>query len=76
MTARWHGVGFALAALGLLAALVLPLSSETAPGLLARSMLLTAVLAAAALLALAAVFVPRRFPDRFRRPDRVASAAP
>jgi NitT/TauT family transport system permease protein len=60
MTARWHGVGFALAALGLLAGLTLPLSNEAAAGFVARPMLLTAVVAAAALLALAAFLVSRQ----------------
>jgi NitT/TauT family transport system permease protein len=59
MTARWHQAGFVLATIGLLAGLLLPLSSESAPGLLFRPMLLTAVLIAAALLSLAALFLAR-----------------
>jgi NitT/TauT family transport system permease protein len=55
MTARWYLTGFALAALGLLAGLVLPLSSEPASGLLARPALLTAVLATALMFMLAAL---------------------
>ena len=50
---RAQTTGFWLSALGALAALALPLSSETVPGLTARPALLAAVLAAAALFALA-----------------------
>jgi len=53
MIARWHAAGFWLAALGLVAALALPLSSEKAAALTARPQLLAAVLAAALLFALA-----------------------
>jgi NitT/TauT family transport system permease protein len=55
MTERWSWAGFAVAALGLLAGLVLPISSEPAPGLLARPALLIAVLAAALLLMVASL---------------------
>jgi NitT/TauT family transport system permease protein len=55
MTARWYTAGFALAALGLLAGIVLPLSGEPASGLLARPALLTAVLATALMFILAAL---------------------
>src|SRR5258707_1165881 len=44
VTARWHGIGFVLAALGLLGGLALPLSTEAAAGLVARPILLSAVL--------------------------------
>jgi len=50
---RSQAIGFWLAALGMVTALVLPLATETAPSLPARPELLTAVLAAALLLALA-----------------------
>jgi NitT/TauT family transport system permease protein len=50
---RWQAMGFWLAALGLLAALALPLSTETADGMAARPVLLMAVLAAVLLFALA-----------------------
>jgi NitT/TauT family transport system permease protein len=50
---RGQAIGFWLATLGLLAALALPLSSETAAGVTARPVLLAAVLAAAVLFALA-----------------------
>ncbi len=53
MISRAQTTGFWLSALGALAALALPLSSETVPGLTARPALLAAVLAAAALFALA-----------------------
>jgi NitT/TauT family transport system permease protein len=53
MISRWHVAGFWLAALGLLAALALPLSSEPAAALTARPQLLAAVLAAALLFAIA-----------------------
>jgi len=55
MTARWYPAGFALATLGLLAGLVLPLSSEPGPGLAARPALLAVVVAAALLFMLAAL---------------------
>ena len=53
MIGRWHAAGFWLAALGLVAALALPLSSEKAADLTARPQFLAAVLAAALLFALA-----------------------
>ena len=53
MTSRWPTIGFLLAALGLLVALALPLSSEEVPAVTARSGLLTAVLAAACTFVLA-----------------------
>jgi NitT/TauT family transport system permease protein len=53
MTARWHAAGFWLAALGLVGALALPLSSEPAAALAARPQLLAAVLTAALLFAIA-----------------------
>ncbi|MEJ2435578.1 MAG: hypothetical protein P8Y53_21425 [Pseudolabrys sp.] len=54
MTGRWHRMGFALAAVGTLAALILPLSHGTAAGLAVRPAPLTATIAAAALLRLPA----------------------
>jgi NitT/TauT family transport system permease protein len=51
--ARGQAIGFWLAALGLVAALALPLSTEPAPDMLARPVLLVAVVAAAVLFALA-----------------------
>lgn len=53
MIARPQAVGFWLAALGLVAALAFPLSTEGAPGMTAGPELLIAVLAAALLFALA-----------------------
>jgi NitT/TauT family transport system permease protein len=50
---RGQAIGFWLAAFGLLAALALPLSSETVPGLASRPALFAATLAAAVLFALA-----------------------
>jgi NitT/TauT family transport system permease protein len=50
---RAQAVGFWLSAVGLLAALALPLSSEAAPGLTARPEIMAMVLAAAATFALA-----------------------
>jgi NitT/TauT family transport system permease protein len=51
--AREQAFGFCLAALGMVAALALPLSTEPVPGLTAHPALLVAVLAAALLFALA-----------------------
>src|SRR5258708_33309193 len=53
MNPRRRRLGFILAAAGMLAALVLPLSSEAAGGLRARPILLALTLAAALLLAAA-----------------------
>jgi NitT/TauT family transport system permease protein len=53
MISRWHAAGLWLAALGLVGALALPLSSEPATALTARPQLLAAVLAAALLFAVA-----------------------
>jgi NitT/TauT family transport system permease protein len=53
VTSRWPTIGFLLAALGLLVALALPLSSEAVPAVTGRSGLLTAVLAAACMFVLA-----------------------
>ncbi len=53
VTSRGQAIGFWLAAFGLLAALALPLSSETVPGLASRPALFAATLAAAVLFALA-----------------------
>ena len=53
MIARGQAMGFWLAALGLVAALALPLSTEAAPGMAARPVLLVAVVAAAVLFVLA-----------------------
>jgi NitT/TauT family transport system permease protein len=53
MTARWHAAGLALAALGLLAGLTLPLTSGPGPGLVDHPGLMSVVSVAAALLALA-----------------------
>jgi NitT/TauT family transport system permease protein len=53
VTSRWPTIGFLLAALGLLVALALPLSSEEVPAVTARSGLLTVVLAAACMFVLA-----------------------
>jgi len=53
IAARWQSFGFWLAALGLVAALALPLSSETTPALTSRPALMAAVLAAALMFALA-----------------------
>jgi NitT/TauT family transport system permease protein len=54
MTARWRSAGFALAALGLVAGLVLPLSHAAGAGLADRPILFAAILAAALLFAIAA----------------------
>jgi NitT/TauT family transport system permease protein len=53
MTARWYAAGFALAALGLLAGLMLPLTSGPGPGLVDHPGLMSVVPVAAVLLALA-----------------------
>jgi hypothetical protein len=53
MISRWHAIGFWLAAIGLLVALALPLSSETTPPLTARPALIEAMLAAAFFFAVA-----------------------
>jgi len=54
VTMRWQSLGFAVAALGLLAALALPLSDAPAAAMTARASPLTAVLTAACLYGLAA----------------------
>ena len=54
MTVRWQAIGFALAALGLVCAPLLPLANEATPALAARPTLLVATIAAACLFALAA----------------------
>jgi NitT/TauT family transport system permease protein len=53
MIPRWQAIAFWLAALALLIALMLPLSTETVPGLLERALPLAGVLAQALLYALA-----------------------
>ena len=53
MIPRPQAIGFWLAAFGLLAALALPLATETAPGLTDRAGLMTAIVVAAAMFALA-----------------------
>jgi len=58
MIARWHAIGFWVAALGLVASLALPLSSESAAPLTARPEVLEAVLAAAFFYAVAPRFAP------------------
>jgi len=55
MTRRWLTIGFYLAGLGCLAALALPLSSETTPGLTSRPALSAATVAAALMFALASL---------------------
>jgi NitT/TauT family transport system permease protein len=55
MSARWYSGGLALAALGLLAGLVLPLTSGHGSGFASHPALLTAIVAAALLLMLAAL---------------------
>src|SRR5262249_13308613 len=55
MPKRWLTSGFYLAALGCLAGLALPLSSETMPGLTSRPALLAATLAATLMFALSAL---------------------
>ena len=55
MTKRWLTIGFYLAGLGSLAALALPLSSETTPGLTSRPALSAATVAAALMFALASL---------------------
>ncbi len=59
MTLSWQRLAFFATALGMLAATVLPLSSEPTPGLFARPGLLAATLLAAALYAGAAFVAPR-----------------
>jgi NitT/TauT family transport system permease protein len=59
MTPDWRRIGYFAAALGMLAALVVPLSSEPAAGLFARPALLAATLLSAALYAGAALVAPR-----------------
>jgi hypothetical protein len=56
MISRWRAIGFLLAALGLVLALLLPLSSEATPALTARGALLAAIIAEVVLFALAAPF--------------------
>jgi NitT/TauT family transport system permease protein len=56
MTVRWQGVGFAVAALGLVLAPLLPLANEATPALAVRPMLLVATIAAACLFAAAAMW--------------------
>jgi NitT/TauT family transport system permease protein len=56
MIARWRAIGFLLAALGLVLALLLPLSSEATPGVAERGGLLAAIVAEALLFVLAAPF--------------------
>jgi NitT/TauT family transport system permease protein len=53
MSLRWRRIAFALAAVGMLAAFVLPLSQTSAVGLAARPPLLAATIAAIALYAIA-----------------------
>ena len=68
---RRQAIGFWLAALGLLVALALPLSSESAPALAARPQLLEALLVAAFCYAVAAALggaiARARLPRRLAR---------
>src|SRR5580693_2062162 len=58
MTLRWRQIGFLAAALGVLASLVVPLSSEATDGLFAQPLLLGGTLLTAALYAGAALVSP------------------
>ena len=58
MTLRWRQIGFLAAALGVLASIVVPLSSEAIDGLFARPLLLTGTLLTAALYGRAAFVSP------------------
>jgi len=58
MTLRWRQIAFLAAALGALASLVVPLSSEATDGLFAQPLLLTGTLSTAALYAGAAFVSP------------------
>jgi len=60
MTLRWRQIGFLAAAFGVLAALVVPISSQAVEGLFARPLLLIGTLLTAALYAGAAFASPLR----------------